>query len=96
MKAVVSKTFITLVGIVLVVPFVAVALLVGAKAVAGAQSTEHNLMLVMFAFGAALYSGMKNFGRPAEIERARGTSTLHIAPKADRKIGHAFLNTSGY
>ena len=95
MKAVVSKTFITLVGIVLVMPFAAVALLVGARAVAGAESTEHNLMLVMFAFGAALFSGIKNFGRPAEIERTKNSS-LHIAPKADREMSHAFLNPSGY
>jgi hypothetical protein len=94
MKAVVSKTLITFVGLVLVVPFVAIALVVGAKAVAGAESTEHNLMLVLFALGAALFSGVKNFGRPAEIER--GDSALHIAPKADRKQRQAFLNTFGY
>ena len=95
MKAVVSKTLITIIGLVLVVPFVAVALVVGAKAVAGAESTEHNLMLVLFALGAALFSGVKNFGRPAEIERNEKFA-LHIAPKDDRKRRHAFLNTFGY
>lgn len=95
MKAVVTRTLITLVGLVLVVPFVAVALLVGARAVAGTESTEHNLMLLIFAFGAALFGVMKNSGRRAEIER-RDISALHIAPKADRQQRHALLGTHGY
>jgi len=94
MKTVVTRTLIALAGVVLVLPFVAGALLVGARALNGAESTEHNLMLVALAFGAALFGGVRNLVRPAEIERER-SSSLHIAPKVAHGRPHAFLGTHG-
>ena len=63
MKKVFAKTLIGLAGVMLVVPFVAAALLVGARAVAGSESTAERLLLVGLAFGGALLSGLRNFGR---------------------------------
>jgi hypothetical protein len=94
MKRVVIRTLIALAGVVLVLPFVAVALLVGARALSGAESTEHNLMLVTLAFVAALFGGVRNLVRPAEIERGH-SSSLHIAPKVAHRSQHAFLGTNG-
>ncbi|HEV2707917.1 MAG TPA: hypothetical protein VGV59_18500 [Pyrinomonadaceae bacterium] len=89
-----TRTLIALVGVVLVLPFVAVALLVGARALASAESTEHNLMLVALAFVAALFGGVRNLVRPAEIEHGH-RSSLHIAPKVAHRRRHAFLGTHG-
>lgn len=94
MKRVVTRTLVAVAGVVLVLPFVAVALLVGARAMSGAESTEHNLMLVALAFVAALFGGVRNLVRPAEIERGH-RSSLHIAPKVAHGNRHAFLGTHG-
>ena len=63
MKKVFVKTLVGIVSVMLVVPFVAAALLVGARAVAGSESTAERLLLVGLAFGGALLSGLRNFGR---------------------------------
>lgn len=94
MKTVFTGTFVTLVGIVFVVPFVTVALLVGARAVAAAESTEHRLLLVALAVGGALFSGAKNFTRRSPATRE--AIALHVTQARERNPRHAFPTTHGY
>ncbi len=59
MKATLTKSLVVLAGVVLVVPFVAVALFVGAQAAAGGGGTDERLVLAALAVGAALFGGVK-------------------------------------
>ncbi len=63
MKPVTGRMFISLIGIALVVPFFVIALVVGARAVALAQGTQDDLLLVALAFGGAVASIVNGFGR---------------------------------
>ncbi|HEX8774614.1 MAG TPA: hypothetical protein VF735_13660 [Pyrinomonadaceae bacterium] len=65
MKAVTARMFISLVGVALVVPFFVIALVVGARAVALAQGTQDDLLLIALAFGGAVASIINGFGRRA-------------------------------
>lgn len=64
LKAVLSKTSVAVVGGMLVVPFVVAAVLVGARAVAGANATAKQ-SLAMFALALAwtTLGGVKGFAR---------------------------------
>ncbi len=79
MKAVVSKTLQTLVGLALVVPFSATALLFGARAVAVADGAYSNLLLIGLAICGAAVSVLKSLERPSTPER--NTSVLRITPR---------------
>jgi hypothetical protein len=63
MKTVTVKMLISLAAIALAAPFFALALLVGARAVALAHSMQDNLLLVAFAFAGAGVSVLNGFGR---------------------------------
>jgi hypothetical protein len=63
MKTVTVKMLISLAAVALAAPFFALALLVGARAVALAHSVQDNLLLVAFAFVAAGVSVLNGFGR---------------------------------
>ena len=63
MKTVTVKMLISLAAIALAAPFFALALLVGARAVALAHSMEDNLLLVALAFVGAGVSVLNGFGR---------------------------------
>jgi len=63
MKAVTTKMLLSLVGVVLVAPFFAVALIVGARAVALSQSTQDDLLMMALAFGGAIASIVNGLGR---------------------------------
>lgn len=63
MKAVTTKMLLSLVGVVLVAPFFAVALIVGARAVALSQSTQDDLLMMALAFGGAVASIINGLGR---------------------------------
>ncbi|HEU4594455.1 MAG TPA: hypothetical protein VFS10_04735 [Pyrinomonadaceae bacterium] len=93
MKVVFAKSLVVLAGVVLVVPFVTVALLVAARAAEGAESTEHRLLLAALAVGGALYSGAKSLARK-ETE-ARGESVLRLRSRAGEAVGHAFMKSHG-
>jgi hypothetical protein len=82
MKAVTARMFISLVGIALVVPFFVVALLVGARAVALAQGSQDDLLLIALAFGGAVASVINGFGRRASKTggTARAFSKTHEQP----------------
>lgn len=63
MKTVTVKMLISLAAIALAAPFFALALLVGARAVALAHSMQDNLLLVALAFVGAGVSVLNGFGR---------------------------------
>lgn len=94
MKAVLPRSFVLLAGVVLVVALAAVALLVGARAVAGAESTEHRLMLAALAIGGALYGVLKGAGRDGDD--ACEVDSLHVTRGGARVRRAAFMKTHGY
>jgi hypothetical protein len=59
MKALFTKSLVALAGAVLVVPFVAVALFVGAQAAAGSGGADERFVLAALAIGGALFGGVK-------------------------------------
>jgi hypothetical protein len=63
MKAVLTKSLVVLAGFALVLPFVAVALLVGARASAGVEDGWGRLLLALLAIGGALLGGTQGLGR---------------------------------
>ena len=79
MKAGVSKTLQTLIGLAFVVPFSAIALLFGARAVAGADGAYSNLLLIGLALGGAAVTVLKNLEGSSTPER--NTSVLRITPR---------------
>ena len=70
MKAVFPRSLVLLAGALLLVALAAAALLVGARAVAGAESTGQRLFLAALAIGGVLYSAAKGSGRCDEDARA--------------------------
>jgi|GEM_PF-3350238 len=60
MKAVLAKSLVVLAGAALVLPFVAVALLVGERAAAGVDDGWGRLVLALLAIGGALLGGTKS------------------------------------
>jgi hypothetical protein len=69
LKAVLLKTLVVAVGGVLVVPFVAASVLVGARAVAGAGGTRQSLVMFALALVWTLFGGVKGFARGAGVGR---------------------------
>jgi hypothetical protein len=93
MKAVFTKTLVVMAGGVLVVPFVAAAVLVGARAVAGAGGTRQFLLLLSLASVWTLFGGVKGSAR-AEAGEREGHEPL-AAPRRGTTRHHAFLHTRG-
>lgn len=83
MKTVFTKSLVVLAGVVLVVPFVAVALLVGAQAAAASGGADARLVLAALAVGWALFGGVK--GLKGQEATARDG---HVA-RASRRAGQA-------
>lgn len=94
MKAVFPRTFVLLVGVVLVLMLAAAALLVGARAVAGAESTEHRLLLAALMVGGALYGVAKGYGDGGEDEQE--LHALHVTRAGAKAGSGAFMKTHGY
>ena len=94
MKAVFPRSLVLLAGALLLVTLAALALLVGARAVAGAESTGQRLFLAALAVGGALYSAAKGSGRCDED--AREGLTLRAASVGRRTWGRSFMKTHGY
>lgn len=93
MKAVFAKSLVVLAGVVLVVPFVTVALLVAARAADGAESTEHRLLLAALAVGGAFYSGARSLARKGT--EAAGESALRPGSQAGESLGRVFMESHG-
>jgi hypothetical protein len=62
MKAVLTKSLVVLAGAALVMPFVVVALLAGARASAGVEDGWGRLLLALLAISGALLGGTKGLG----------------------------------
>lgn len=83
MKAAYNKTVVTFAGVALVVPFVAVAILVGTRAVAGVEGSEQGLLLAGVAFCGALFGCAGGYSRE-RAGVAREARALHITAGARR------------
>ena len=94
LKAVLSKTLIAAVGGALVVPFVAAAVLVGARAVAGAGGTRQSLVMFALALVWTLFGGVKGFARGAVGGREGHEPTAAQHPSGARR--QIFLGTRGF
>ena len=94
MKSVLMKTLVVAVGGALVVPFVAAAVLVGARAVAGAGGTRQSLVMFALALVWTFFGGVKGFARGAAVGREghEPTGAQH-ASGAGRQV---FLGTRGF
>jgi hypothetical protein len=82
MKAVTTKMLVSLIGILLVAPFFAVALLLGARAVAISHGAQDDLLLVALALGGAAASIVNGVGRCSEKEKRASNNQLEAKEKA--------------
>lgn len=83
MKTVFAKSLVVLAGVVLVVPFVAVALLVGAQAAAGSGGADQRLVLAALALGGAFFGGIKGLkGHGATARHGHVSRAPHGAGRA--------------
>ena len=94
MKAVFPRSLVLLAGVLLVVTLAAAALLVGARAVAGAEGVGQRMFLAALAVGGVLYSAAKGSGR-SDIDAREGL-TLRAASGGWRAGGRSFMKTHGY
>lgn len=93
MKIVLTKTLVLIVGGALVVPFAVAAVLVGARAVAGAGGMKQLLFAVGLALVWTLFGGVKGFARIGGDEReGHELLVVHHSGEARRP---AFLHTRG-
>ncbi len=84
----------SLVGIVLVAPFFAVALIVGARAVALSQSTQDDLLMMVLAFGGAVASIVNGLGRRSN--KAARSQQMQAGANAQREAVDASVIGLGY
>jgi hypothetical protein len=94
LKAVLLKTLVVIVGGALVVPFVAAAVLVGARAVAGAGGTRQSLVMFALALVWTFFGGVKGFARGAVGGREGHEPTA--AQNCDGARRQIFLGTRGF
>ena len=85
MKVVKAKMLVSLVGLLLVAPFFAIALIVGARAVALSQGAQDDLLLVALALGGAAASIVNGMGRRSAREKRAVGNTLEAANNARRR-----------
>ena len=93
MKAVLTRTLISIVGGALVVPFVAAAVLVGARAAARAGGAKQLLLMAALALVWTLFGGVKGFAPGGRDER-EGHELL-VEPRGRGARRHTFLHTRG-
>ncbi|HZI18777.1 MAG TPA: hypothetical protein VEY09_09290 [Pyrinomonadaceae bacterium] len=90
MKAVLAKSLVVLAGAALVLPFVAVALLVGERASAGVEDGWGRLLLAVLAIGGALLGGAKSSRHGGES--VAGADAARTTPWAEGEspalVGH--------
>lgn len=81
MRTVFTKSLVVLAGAVLVVPFVAVALFVGAQAAAGNGGADERLVLAALAIGGALFGGVKGLKGHEAAARDGHVRRAHHQPR---------------
>jgi hypothetical protein len=82
MKAVTAKMLISLIGILLVAPFFAIALIIGARAVALSHGAQDDLLLIALALGGAAASIVNGMGQRAGREKRASNNSLESKEKA--------------
>jgi hypothetical protein len=82
MKAVTAKMLISLIGILLVAPFFAIALIIGARAVALSHGAQDDLLLIALALGGAAASIVNGMGQRADREKRASNNPLESKEKA--------------
>src|SRR3712207_6463424 len=84
MKAITTKMIVSLTGILLVTPFLAVALIVGARAVAPAHSSQDDLLLVALTLVGVAAGILNNRGQG--MTKEKGTTSRRVeAQSTNRK-----------
>ena len=94
MRKVLTKSLVVVVGSVLVVPFAAAAVLVGARAAAGANGGRAFLFAVGLAQVWALFGGLKGFALSGKDEREG--HELFVEPRRRGARRQTFLHTRGF
>jgi NADH:ubiquinone oxidoreductase subunit 3 (subunit A) len=82
MKAVTAKMLISLIGILLVAPFFAIALIIGARAVALSHGAQDDLLLIALALGGAAVSIVNGMGRRTDREKRASNNPFESKEKA--------------
>ena len=95
LKAVLLKSLVVAVGGALVVPFVAAAVLVGARAVAGAGGTRQSLVMFALALVWTFFGGVKGFARGAVVGR-EGHEPNGARRRSEARRQQIFLGTRGF
>lgn len=97
MKENIAKLIVGLASVALVLPFVSVAFLVGARAVSDAQGVSEQMLLAALALGGAAASVFKNASRRAETGQSRETA-LHLSstPNANKHSRGAFVRVHSH
>ena len=85
MKVVTAKMLVSLVGILLVAPFFAVALIVGARAVALSQGAQDDLLLAALALSGAAASIVNGMGRRSVREKRAADSPVEASNNGARR-----------
>lgn len=94
MKIVLTKSLVIVVGGALVVPFAAAAVLVGARAVAGAGGAKQLLLMAGLALVWTLFGGVKGFAPVGSDEREG--HELFVETRRGGARRQAFLHTRGF
>ena len=94
MKKVLTKTLVLIAGGALVLPFVAAAVLVGARAVAGSNGGKQFLIASGLALVWTLFGGIRGFAQNGADGR-EGHELLVAPRRREAQHRHAFLNTRG-
>jgi hypothetical protein len=94
MKNVTTKMIISFAGLLLVAPFFAVALFVGARAVSLSQGAQDDLLLVALAIGGAVASIVNGMGRGTAKEKHAGGR--HVAETTNAQTRRASMIHLGY
>lgn len=82
MKAITNRMLLTFVGVALVAPFFAIALIVGARAVALSQGMQDDLLLMALAFGGAALSIINGLGRRMNQTKGSQQAQTEAGPRA--------------
>jgi hypothetical protein len=81
MKAITAKMLLSLVGILLVAPFFALALIIGARAVSLSHGAQDDLLLVALALGGAAASIINGMGRAVKERRRVASNPVEAVGK---------------
>lgn len=85
MKTVTAKMLVSLIGVLIVTPFFAIALIVGARAVSVSQGTQDDLLLAALALAGAAASVINGIGRRSNHEHATANTRIEKRERALRR-----------